>query len=97
MCGCWDLNSGPSKEQSVLLTTEPSLQPQGGRLLEVLTLLIAFHPINFCPQIYKHRIGLQTQHKLTIINAGMSVCSALGGHKMALDPLGLELQWWVAL
>jgi hypothetical protein len=27
LCGCWDLNSGPSEEQSVLLTTEPSLQP----------------------------------------------------------------------
>jgi hypothetical protein len=27
-CGCWDLNSGPSEEQPVLLTTEPSLQPQ---------------------------------------------------------------------
>jgi hypothetical protein len=27
MC-CWDLNSGPSEEQSVLLTAEPSLQPQ---------------------------------------------------------------------
>ena len=26
-CGCWDLNSGPLEEQSVLLTTEPSLQP----------------------------------------------------------------------
>ena len=26
-CGCWDLNSGPWVEQSVLLTTEPSLQP----------------------------------------------------------------------
>jgi hypothetical protein len=26
-CGWWDLNSGPSEEQSVLLTTEPSLQP----------------------------------------------------------------------
>jgi hypothetical protein len=26
-CGCWDLNSGPSEEQSVLLTPEPSLQP----------------------------------------------------------------------
>ena len=25
-CGCWDLNSGPLEEQSVLLTTEPSLQ-----------------------------------------------------------------------
>ena len=27
LCGCWDLNSGPSEDQSVLLTTEPSLQP----------------------------------------------------------------------
>ena len=26
-CGGWDLNSGPSEEQSVLLTAEPSLQP----------------------------------------------------------------------
>ena len=26
-CGCWDLNSGPSEEQSVLLLTEPSHQP----------------------------------------------------------------------
>jgi hypothetical protein len=26
-CGCWDLNSGPLEEQSVLLTTEPSHQP----------------------------------------------------------------------
>jgi hypothetical protein len=26
-CGCWDLNSGPPEEQSVLLTTEQSLQP----------------------------------------------------------------------
>jgi hypothetical protein len=27
-CGCWNLNSGPLEEQSVLLTTESSLQPQ---------------------------------------------------------------------
>jgi hypothetical protein len=27
-CGCWDLNSGPSEEQSVLLPTEPSRQPR---------------------------------------------------------------------
>jgi hypothetical protein len=25
--GCWDLNSGPLEEQSMLLTAEPSLQP----------------------------------------------------------------------
>ena len=26
-CGCWDLNSGPLEEQSVLLSAESSLQP----------------------------------------------------------------------
>jgi hypothetical protein len=26
-CGCWGLSSGPLEEQSVLLTSEPSLQP----------------------------------------------------------------------
>ena len=26
-CGCWDLNSGRSEEQSVLLPAEPSPQP----------------------------------------------------------------------
>ena len=27
-CGCWELNTGPLEEQLVLLTSEPSLQPQ---------------------------------------------------------------------
>jgi hypothetical protein len=26
-CGCWELNSGPLEEQSVLLTAESSSQP----------------------------------------------------------------------
>jgi hypothetical protein len=26
-CGCWDLNSGPSEEQSMFLISEPSHQP----------------------------------------------------------------------
>ena len=26
-CGCWELNSGPLEEQTVLSTSEPSLQP----------------------------------------------------------------------
>jgi len=25
-CGCWELNSGPLEEKTMLLTTEPSLQ-----------------------------------------------------------------------
>ena len=32
-CCCWELNTGPLDEQSVLLTTEPSLQPPLEELL----------------------------------------------------------------
>ena len=32
--GCWELNSGPLVEQSVLLTIEPSLQPIYWHLVE---------------------------------------------------------------
>ena len=34
-CDCWDLNSGLSEEQSVLLTPEPPLQPRTGFLIFV--------------------------------------------------------------
>jgi hypothetical protein len=27
-CGCWELNSGSLEEQTMLLTSEPCLQPQ---------------------------------------------------------------------
>jgi hypothetical protein len=39
-CGCWDLNSGPLEEQSVLLTTEPSLQPLVRTLNFQITVII---------------------------------------------------------
>ena len=32
--GCWEVNPGPSEEQPVLLTTEPTLQPYLSSLLE---------------------------------------------------------------
>ena len=28
LCACWELNLGPLQEQQVLLTADPSLQPQ---------------------------------------------------------------------
>ncbi|EDL33388.1 mCG1045525, partial [Mus musculus] len=34
-CGCWELNSGPLEEQSVLLTAEPFLQPRGINLFRL--------------------------------------------------------------
>jgi hypothetical protein len=33
-CGCWELNSGPLEEQSVLLTAKPSLQSPGYSFLK---------------------------------------------------------------
>ena len=36
-CSCWELNSGPLEEQSVLLTTEPSCQPPRAIFLIVIT------------------------------------------------------------
>jgi hypothetical protein len=39
-CGCWDLNSGPSEEQSALLTTEPSRQPYFSALFCILRTII---------------------------------------------------------
>jgi hypothetical protein len=38
-CGCWELNSGPLVEQSVLLTTEPYLQPYFLFLRKYLSIL----------------------------------------------------------
>jgi hypothetical protein len=38
-CSFWDLNTGPSEEQSVLLTTEPSFQPPFLVYLEVKCIL----------------------------------------------------------
>jgi hypothetical protein len=36
-CGCWELNSRPQEEESLLLTIEPSLQPGLVYLLPVST------------------------------------------------------------
>jgi hypothetical protein len=42
VCVCWELNSGPLEEQSVLLTIEPSLQPIAyASFIEFLILLMA--------------------------------------------------------
>jgi hypothetical protein len=40
-CGCWELNSGPLEEQSVLLTAEPSLQPPQFPFLKTILVVIS--------------------------------------------------------
>jgi hypothetical protein len=48
-CGCWDLNSGPLEEQSVLLTAEPSYQPENPFLKAVfLAHMNIFLPSHGC-------------------------------------------------
>ena len=56
--GCWELNLGSLEEHSVLLTTEPSLQPlllflrkvisQVGLVLDISELLIFLLPPHMC-------------------------------------------------
>ncbi len=43
-CGCWELNSGPLEEQSVLLTSEPSLQ----LLLLILFVVVFRDRVSLC-------------------------------------------------
>jgi hypothetical protein len=46
-CGHWDLNSGPLKEHPVLLTAEPSLQPQD-KCFHVFSSYLSYYPSGFC-------------------------------------------------
>ena len=49
-CGCWELNSGPLEEQSVLLTTESSLQPSHSFFfLNQVLLPVCFSEYNATP------------------------------------------------
>ena len=38
--GCWELNSGPLEAQSMLLTSEPSLQPYSSNIIALLRSLV---------------------------------------------------------
>ena len=60
-CDCWELNSGPLEEQSVLLTSEPSLQPPCVSFDLILTL---FLKCNNPSVILKSRIYFGGLHML---------------------------------
>ena len=62
-CGCWDLNLGPSEEQSVLLSAEPSHQPESmtfkGKWMELETIIL--HGVKrkkYYPRIASGQISL---------------------------------------
>jgi hypothetical protein len=63
-CGCWELNSGPLEEQSVLLIAEPSLQPRYIFLKSHIDLLAAcMYPSNgFPPLLLNSAPGLTEPH-----------------------------------
>jgi hypothetical protein len=44
-CGCWELNSGPLEEQSVLLTTEPLLQLRCAISYDDMKIVDSFSPL----------------------------------------------------
>ena len=56
-CGCWDLNSGPLEEQSVLLTTKPSLQPKGQHLIGPGLQVQRFSPLSSRQEHVRHGSG----------------------------------------
>jgi len=66
-CGSWELNSGPLKEQTVLFTFEPPLQPIGKVLLKCLNTdeavtSVHLHIMHSRPlDVTKQRIETETQ------------------------------------
>ena len=55
-CGCWELNSGPLEDQSVLLTPEPSLQP----IYSLSYIMKTFYGRWGGPSIYIHEISCKS-------------------------------------
>jgi hypothetical protein len=58
--GCWDLNLGPSEEQSVLLTTEPWRQPLYVLYTHIFYVFVlsAFFSVNLLCIVYRKRVGV---------------------------------------
>jgi len=52
-CGCWDLNSGPLEEQSVLLAAEPALQPWSHLFIS----LVSASPSHSSPTVWSYLIN----------------------------------------
>jgi hypothetical protein len=70
-CGCWDLNSGPSEEQSVLLPAEPSHQPPNWFFFKDYN-IITFPPflstLQNLPYTFPYSpLNLWLLHSLTVI------------------------------
>ena len=72
-CGCWDLNSGPLEEQSVLLTAEPSLQPVMATFNCQLTTIysqLGEEPLGMSPEEYLDSINRRGRFISTVGRTG---------------------------
>jgi len=65
-CGCWESNSGPLEEQSVLLTAKPALQPQAILFffLKVLNASVVLMPTAVYIRIINNQMGWCTSLNL---------------------------------
>jgi hypothetical protein len=80
-CGWWDLNSGPSEEQSVLLPAEPSHQPLTFTLMSISTCgmsvpldtsagKLSFLPVLWWPSALTATTGVPAHSCLTLSPLG---------------------------
>jgi len=81
--GCWELNSGPLEEQSVLLTAEPSLQPY------------YFYYIYLCESVYLLVPG--EAKGLRYLGAGVTDGCELLGRYWESNSSSLEEQYMMLL
>ena len=68
-CGCWELNSGPLVEQSVLLTSEPSLQPLIYYILPIYVVEYNYKVCYFCLCCGTFILMMQTCIALLYVNS----------------------------
>jgi hypothetical protein len=79
-CGCWELNSGPLGEQSVLLTSEPSLQSYNFLYFFFGSFSLGNLFVLFYPSLIRYYIILYSMPISTLLRQGKKWCRfGLGG------------------
>jgi hypothetical protein len=96
-CGCWDLNSGPLKEQSVRLPAEPSLQPTQNVLPCATIRLEWLYPIvhiDFFPGASSCK-GLSAQNPQEAFMTSTSLLNSSNPHRLpgCPNPTGQISLW----
>jgi hypothetical protein len=86
---CWELNSGPLKEQSVLLTMKPSLQPLIFLIIMYVSVLpthVSVHYVHaWCPQTPEEGVRPQELELETVVSCHICVENCVGSPETAPD------------